>query len=81
MRDFIINFVESKKGCKFLELYVEAISLGWSYDDLVSETSKLIQEQEIVEVRYYLKDVHGERVGVLFPKGTAIKVTKPIFVD
>jgi len=79
MRDFILDFVGSNGGCKFSELYFKAIGFGYSYNDLIIETNRLIQEEELVEVRYYLKDIHGEKIGVLFPKGTGIRITKPIF--
>jgi hypothetical protein len=78
MRDFIINFVLSKGGCKFTDLYFEGIK-RYTYDQLSSTVCQLVQEGELIEVRYYLKDVHGERMGFLLPKETSIKITHQIF--
>jgi|694.fasta_scaffold06007_3 hypothetical protein len=78
MRDFIINFVSNEGGCKFTDLYLEGIK-RYTYDQLSSTVCQLVQEGELIEVRYYLKDVHGERMGFLLPKDTSVKIAKQIF--
>jgi hypothetical protein len=78
MREFILKFVYDKGGCKFGELYLEGIK-SYTYDQLSSTVCQLVQEGELIEVRYYLKDIHGERMGFLLPKETSVKITHQIF--
>ena len=79
MRDFILGFVSDNGGCKFSDLYFEAIKRSYTYDQLSSTVCQLVQEEELIEVRYYLKDIHGERMGFLLPKETSVKITQQIF--
>ena len=78
MREFIINFVSNKGGCKFGDLYLEGIK-NYTYDQLSSTVCQLVQEGELIEVRYYLKDIHGERMGFLLPKSASVRIVTPIF--
>lgn len=79
MRKFILDFVFANGGCKFCDLYVESIRRSYTYDEISSTVSQLVQEGELIEVRYYLKDIHGERMGFLLPKETSVRIIKPIF--
>lgn len=73
MREFILNFVKKSEGCKFSELSF-ASSRYCSYDELISAVNFLILEKELIEVKYFLKDQHSERMGILLPKDTSIKI-------
>lgn len=73
MREFILNFVKKNEGCKFSELYFISRE-SYSYNDLVSAVKILILEKELVEVEYFLRDQHGDRIGILFSKETSIKI-------
>jgi hypothetical protein len=79
MREFILKFVYDNGGCKFSDLYISGLRESYTYDQLSSTVCQLVQEGELIEVRYYLKDVHGERMGFLLPKETSIKITHQIF--
>lgn len=79
MRQFILDFVSSSGGCKFCDLYLEAIKRFYTYDEISSMVSQLVQENELIEVRFYIKDIHGERMGFLLPKDTSVRIMRPIF--
>jgi hypothetical protein len=79
MREFILDFVSDNGGCKFCDLYFEAIKRSYTYDEISSTVSQLVQENELIEVRYYLKDIHGERMGFLLPKDTSVRIIRQIF--
>lgn len=68
---FIIDFVKSQHGCKFENLY---LACDVPHSELVQQVLDLVRRKELVEVRYSIKDRHGDCVGVLFPKDTSISV-------
>lgn len=69
----IIDFVKSQNGCKFENLYVY-LACEIPYAELVQQVLDLVRRKELVEVRYNIKDRHGDCVGVLFPKDTSITI-------
>lgn len=79
MRDFILNFVLDEGGCKFCDLYLACIKNNYAHDQIASTVSQLVQEKELIEVRFYIKDIHGERMGFILPKDTSVRIMNPIF--
>jgi hypothetical protein len=79
MRQFILDFVSDSGGCKFCDLYFAAIKRFYTYDEISSMASQLVQEKELIEVRFYIKDIHGERMGFLLPKDTSVRIISQIF--
>lgn len=70
LEKLILNNIKS--ATKSDEVFMVCRSRGYDYLDIVAEIKRLVLSGEIVEVVYVVPGQHGDRVGVLFPKGTEI---------
>jgi hypothetical protein len=54
------------------ELFLVCRRHGYDYFDIIAEIKRLVLCGELIELVYVLPGQHGDRVGILFPKGTEI---------
>jgi hypothetical protein len=65
----IINYVNENPGCSYRDVIINTDS----NHILITE---LLQNGDLIEVRYHLENQHSERTGLLFPKNTSIRIIK-----
>lgn len=70
LKKLILNNIKS--ATKADELLKVCRSAGYDYLEIISEIKLLVVDGELVELNYVLPGQHGDKLGILFPKGTEI---------
>lgn len=70
LEKLILNNIKS--ATKADEILMVCRSKGYDYLDIIAEIKRLVLCGDLVEIVYVVPGQHGDRVGILFPKGTEI---------
>lgn len=74
LNNIIINFVVGPT--RFVELFSACRMEGYEYSEVVAAIQNLVYDGELIEVKFSLKNQHGDCVGILFPKTAEVRVKR-----
>lgn len=72
LNNIIINSIVGPT--KFAEVFSNCRLKGYEYVEVVAAIQNLVYDGELIEVRYSLKNQHGDCVGILFPKTAEVSI-------
>lgn len=70
LKEIILKNIKSPT--KADEIFKLCRSSGYDYYEIIAEIKQMVHDGELVELLYSLPGQHGDRLGILFPKGTEI---------
>jgi len=75
VKEWIVDFVVSKQGCKAMDLCVNIAELYGKFDfDIGLLVEELVKEKRLVEVEYILPSMSYRVKSFLLPKETEVKI-------
>jgi hypothetical protein len=74
LNSIIINFVVIPTN--FVDLFKVCRVEGYEYADVVAAVQNLVYDGELIEVKFSLKNQHGDCVGILFPKTAEVSIKR-----